>query len=89
MPSRHHLAQLLLDGSGYLHQTTDDGNQGSRCIRRRRTKENQRNQEQKRDQEEVKEERITGKEERRLEDAQEGKNVTVFALSLIFFYLFI
>ena len=25
VPPTHHLAKLLLDGSGYLHQTTDDG----------------------------------------------------------------
>jgi len=60
-------------------------NQGSRCNRRRRTKENQRNQERKRDQEEVKEERITGKEDRRLEDAREGKDCIFFTLSLIFY----
>ena len=61
-------------------------NQGSRCNRRRRTKENQRNQERKRDQEEVKEERITGKEDRRLEDAREGKDC-IFLYPLAHFYL--
>ena len=70
------------------HQGTTPHNSFSMAVAiftRRRTKENQRNQERKRDQEEVKEERMSGKEDRRLEDAREGKDCIFFTLSLIFY----